>query len=79
MYPANDQATSSVSMLSIRPHPKDAPQTDRNATPRHLSSHLHSHKVNKDLHLRGTPLIARSEVVDERYLQALPTKLSATV
>lgn len=58
-----------------RQHPVDADQiTSRLATPRHLSAHLHPHNVHKNLHLRGTPLIVRPEVVDPKLL-----KLASTV
>ena len=49
--------------------------TKRQATSRHLSIHLHPHQANKDLHLRGEPLIIKPEVVDPKLLQK---KLSST-
>jgi hypothetical protein len=54
----------------------DTTGTQRLATARHLSIHLHPHQVNKDLHLRGKPLIIKPEVVDPKLLEK---KLSATV
>ena len=51
----------------------------RRATPRHLSSHLHPHRVIKDLHLRGKPQIVQPEVVDSKLLSGRPNrKLSPT-
>lgn len=52
-------------------------QATKMATPRYLSSHLHPHRVNKDLHLRGSPLIVKPEVVDPRLLEK--KKLSTTL
>ncbi len=63
----------------ILPHTHSSPpkgtQVFPRATPRHLSSHLHPHKIHKDLHFRGSPLTARPEVVDPRLFK----KLAATV
>ncbi|XP_064384876.1 cilia- and flagella-associated protein 107-like [Halichondria panicea] len=55
--------------------PPKGTQVFPRATPRHLSSHLHPHKIHKDLHFRGSPLTARPEVVDPRLFK----KLAATV
>jgi len=64
--------------LSFRPQPSDSTPLPHCATPRHLSSHLHPHKVNKDLHLRGKPQIVQPEVVDSRLLQH-KTRMAATI
>ena len=61
-----------------RPPPpsEEESSTKRHATARHLSVRLHPHSVNKNLHLRGKPLIIKPEVFDP---ELLPKKLSATV
>lgn len=65
-------------LSSSRSHPPDSSPLSHHATPRHLSSHLHPHKVNKDLHLRGKPQIVQPEVVDPRLL-GVKTKMAATI
>jgi len=68
---------SDYSLYFSRPPPKCSGSVPgaAMATPRHLSTRLHPLKINKDLHLRGSPLIVKPEVIDTAHYK----KLSSTV
>ena len=53
-------------------------QSPRYATPRHLSSHLHPHRGNGHLALRGLSQLMAPETVDDRLLRLKPAQLRAT-
>ena len=83
--PASQPARAAPHSLSLplpgsRPPAADGEGTQgpRYATPRHLSSHLHPHRGNGHLALRGLSQLMAPEIVDDRLLRLKPAQLRAT-